>query len=102
MKIPKMIPVFAAAVAAFALSGCGPDVEKSAQAAVERAFRAEGEVAKCAKVSNVRRVGEEPFLYTARALVKRNGVHSYYTISIEMIDEDAIVVVDKSSRTDLN
>lgn len=102
MKLTKIISLLAAIAAMSALSACGPNVEKSAIPAVERTFRAEGEIVKCAKITNICRIGEEPYFYKARALVKRNGVHSYYTILIEVIDSDAIVKIDKSSRVDIN
>lgn len=102
MKLSKIIPALAAAVAAASLSGCGPDVESCAKSAVEREFRKAGEPAKCAKIANVRRIGDDPFLYSARALVKSNGRHSYYAVRIEMIDGDAVVFVDRSSRADIN
>lgn len=102
MKPTKIISLLAAIAAMSALSACGPNVEKCAIPAVERAFRAEGKIVKCSKVSNICSIDDSPYFYKARALVKHNGVHSYYTVLIEVIDSDAIVKIDKSSRADIN
>lgn len=101
MKLERLVKLTAAAVAAAALSGCGPDVEKAAIPAVENVFGAQGAIVKCSKIANIRESGV-PGVYTGKALVRQSGRKSYYDVKIEMAGEDALVFVDPASRYDVN
>lgn len=102
MKIRKFLKLTAACVAVFALSGCGPDIEKAAIPEVERIFRQKGIPAKCAEITNIRKVNGEAFVYTGKALIKQGGQKSCYTVLLEEAGENVLVKIDASSRYDLN
>lgn len=89
-------------ISMFALSACGPNVEKAAIPSVEKVFKAKGMNVKCSEIVNIRQVHENDPIYTGRALIKHEGQRACYTVRIEMVGEYAIVEVDGDSRVNLN